>query len=525
MKHLLTLLLALLILPIYSQSITRLTNFDPDGFEAISPLSANIITGVDDNIYFVTNFEFNRELYFSDGTIEGTGEVPNILYEYDSVSEIEYSEDYIYFCVNTDQTSHYSIYQFSRNENIELAWDGFPEGAYSITNVNNSLFFVDVDGKLYKFIEYASEVLFEEGKVKHLIDFQNSLYFIYETGMIGPETGYTLAKYLPQTSSFQIINTSTRGNSLKSFLTIVDDCLVYGIENGSSSYQAWKLSSLTGDFKEIPYNLPVSISSSIGKKGYTIDRNPSDVNSKIYTYDIVSEVSTTINIGNPSWQSVYRKHNEIDGKLYFLSKPIGSSDNKRYIYESDLTVAGTHQINLQDSESGGDTNEGYSLRAHDGDLFHTPLSSIGRELWKTDPSNLNNYLVQDLFEGFASSNPIRLFSSGENLYFFAETEELGYQLYVYNNKPVSTDPSLPTTEVKIGPNPVKDNLQINFENRIVNKLSLSVTNYLGEIVLTKELNSISSKSFDLDLGALNAGIYFIEIDYDNKKEVHKIIKL
>jgi len=39
------------------------------------------------------------------------------------------------------------------------------------------------------------------------------------------------------------------------------------------------------------------------------------------------------------------------------------------------------------------------------------------------------------------------------------------------------------------------------------------------------LSDFSSKSIDLDLGDLNAGIYFLELEFDNKKEVHKVIKL
>lgn len=130
------------------------------------------------------------------------------------------------------------------------------------------------------------------------------------------------------------------------------------------------------------------------------------------------------------------------------------------------------------------------------------------------PTSASNYIVDQgdnayydeaLFGDLDLAGITRIFNT---------TIDLG--AYEYNST-LSVDAiSLNTNSIKLYPNPVNDRLFIKSDNRID---SITIYNVNGQIIKQKE-----AFSNGLDVSALNAGLYFINIKSDNGESIKKFIK-
>ena len=82
-----------------------------------------------------------------------------------------------------------------------------------------------------------------------------------------------------------------------------------------------------------------------------------------------------------------------------------------------------------------------------------------------------------------------------------------------------------TSQVKLHPNPTKDELQLRLDTTIETPITIAITNPQGNQVLTKTIESVEGTFTTLDLSAFDAGIYLISVSWGNTKEVHKLIKI
>lgn len=73
-------------------------------------------------------------------------------------------------------------------------------------------------------------------------------------------------------------------------------------------------------------------------------------------------------------------------------------------------------------------------------------------------------------------------------------------------------------ELKVYPNPVKNELSINASETIT---AIKVFNILGQEVLNTKSNAIQNK---LDMSSLNSGTYFVQVSADNKIKTVKVVK-
>lgn len=78
-----------------------------------------------------------------------------------------------------------------------------------------------------------------------------------------------------------------------------------------------------------------------------------------------------------------------------------------------------------------------------------------------------------------------------------------------------------SSNISIYPNPTKDKLNIQLENFNQNNLSISITNYLGQVVKNY---SISQNLTVLELSDLSNGIYFLNLQNNNFQKTIKFIK-
>ena len=80
-----------------------------------------------------------------------------------------------------------------------------------------------------------------------------------------------------------------------------------------------------------------------------------------------------------------------------------------------------------------------------------------------------------------------------------------------------------TNNVKIYPNPVVDNVNINISNLNNENTVIEIRNNTGAIIYTNNSNDASINN-NVSVEKLNSGIYFINIIQGNNKYTERIIK-
>lgn len=90
-------------------------------------------------------------------------------------------------------------------------------------------------------------------------------------------------------------------------------------------------------------------------------------------------------------------------------------------------------------------------------------------------------------------------------------------IYLHKNTVLSNE-TFSASSISMYPNPAKDLVSINAFDTID---SVSVINVLGQIVLTKVVNS---NNFSLDISELKSGQYFLSLESNDAKVVKKLIK-
>ena len=84
-----------------------------------------------------------------------------------------------------------------------------------------------------------------------------------------------------------------------------------------------------------------------------------------------------------------------------------------------------------------------------------------------------------------------------------------------------------SAEINVYPNPFNDFVTLDFINGVEqSKLSISVFNYMGQKVQEKNLNVATETPFNqqVDLGTYPSGIYFINVNTNDKVQTFKVIK-
>ena len=76
--------------------------------------------------------------------------------------------------------------------------------------------------------------------------------------------------------------------------------------------------------------------------------------------------------------------------------------------------------------------------------------------------------------------------------------------------------------ITIFPNPVNDMLNIEFKEYLGSKTQINIYNLVGELVYSEQVNPTFNDIIQLDLSAMKAGIYMVNIDDGNKMISKKI---
>ncbi len=91
-----------------------------------------------------------------------------------------------------------------------------------------------------------------------------------------------------------------------------------------------------------------------------------------------------------------------------------------------------------------------------------------------------------------------------------------------NTNLVGSDEILSNNFVNIYPNPANDFININFNSELTSKARIVIYNILGETMALIEENNISSETLKIDVSNYPSGIYYLNVQADNKVLYSKI---
>ena len=124
---------------------------------------------------------------------------------------------------------------------------------------------------------------------------------------------------------------------------------------------------------------------------------------------------------------------ELNGELYFVGQNMYMNAHSE-IWKSDGTVEGTFKVtNFTTSQQ----SISYLIN-HNGYLYFSARTDLGKELWRSDGTADGTQLVKDINEGSSQSEPMYLMSYKNKVYFAADDGEYGSELWASDGTEIGT---------------------------------------------------------------------------------------
>ncbi len=193
--------------------------------------------------------------------------------------------------------------------------------------------------------------------------------------------------------------------------------------------------------------------------------------------------------------------------VYFLAK----TDAKGHeIWVSDGTAAGTKL--LKDINPGAGDGMNYNVVEfieHNSKMYFTADNgSTGREFWISDGTESGTQLLFDFYPGSTGSDPSNFQIMGDNLFFMAETQATGRELWKLSLA-TSATPNIPNDlALKIYPTLSADGIfQLQYSGAETATFDVRVFDALGRQVFQTD------QTFDMPLRLqhLSAGTYLVRV--------------
>lgn len=342
---------------------------------------------VGDVTFFVAEDSTNgRELWVTDGTIQGTQLVADINSGSDSSSPTE--------LINVNGELFFTA---SDGENGRELWksDGTVSGTVMVHDIFSGSYT----------ISYTTSG--NSSTPTQLTDVDGTLFFTAKDGVNGvelwksdgTETGTVLVRNINEGN---VGDTSTAASSNPGSLTNVEGTLFFTADDGEHGTELWK---------------------SDGTESGTV--LVKDIFSGTYPYYSGGTlVGDYPNASNPDLFT------ELDGTLYFVAH---DEEHGAELWRSDGTEAGTVLVkDIQEGEEGAFTNQSMAVTL-DGALLFTANDGVhGDELWRSDGTEAGTVLVKDIQEG--SEGELSYFGGltvlDGVLYFAADDGDVGKELWM-----------------------------------------------------------------------------------------------
>ncbi len=325
------------------------------------------------------------------------------------------------------------------------------------------------------------------------------------------------------TQSYHLLNSGSDFNSTEDVrMTAVGDKLFFFYQPDGEDYKLYVTDGTTegtealASFDKMPFpnfQQKQAIRAWNGKLIFNAVTYNSSNDNALYVSDGTASGTTKITVGNTEYPDpVY--FTEYSGILYFMAETYSGIFN---VYKTNGTQAGT-SLSIDASVLGGGLSFGgsYMTVFRDSLFFYGYRSNVGEELWKSDGTTAGTSVI-DIVPGTGSSVPLNLFATDNYLFFTAEDNLHGRELWIYDPDFSSNTRSIPASAFHIFPNPASNMLYL--EHELSNAIACIKT-LDGKTFATFPL---LSNMETIPLHDLKAGIYLLAIYSSQGNGVQKIV--
>lgn len=157
--------------------------------------------------------------------------------------------------------------------------------------------------------------------------------------------------------------------------------------------------------------------------------------------------------------------------------------------------------------------------------FIATNGSNGYELWKSDGTDAGTMMLKDIYPGagggLSTGGYSSFFQIGNNIFFDANDGVNGLELWAIGDSTnaINDDFLRKETVLKIFPNPVTNQLTINYYLPKPSRISLELFDVLGKKVeiLVNQHQERGSNNYRMDATNLISGLYLVKITINNKE--------
>lgn len=512
MKFLQTLLCIVISFSAFSQGAQRLTDNRAGELDGITD-DVRVLTTYDNTIVYLDNFDGSRKVFVSDGTEEGTMQIMD-LGSGGWIRSVHSIGDYLYANGEVDSLEEQQLFKISKadfsTEIVLKEW----ESIYYLNSFDGVLYFSgeenNFDNHLYKYTPETglAEQIFEVywfGGIEGIQKFKDDIYVMYWNES---DDKIHLAKTNGEVGNKEIIKKfPDDGVYYDMLMTPADDYMFFWFRSPTNVFSLYKTDGneegtkvLNTDFESISFydfNERRGQTTVGNKLLYRARLNDTGNRPEFYATDADTETTVTLNLAmDADVEAEPEFFVDYNGKTYVRAIYQQFFNSSYAIYETDGTINGTNRIHNTDQMPEGYFSDGFWMTVHDDKIYHTAWTDEhGREIWATEGTTASNTRKTDIVPGDLSPWVSHLTSTGENLFFFAEDEAFGRELYVYSNNISSTDDEYVGSEIEIYPNPAGDFIMLeDFET--FRNMNYSIYNTTGQKVKqgTISENNISTES-------------------------------
>ena len=520
MKFIYTIVLLLTFQITYAQSVQLVRELG-EGTNGGVVVSANIISNVGSSIVFLNRANGTNQIYFTQGQSFNTSS------EYDlgadgEVVDYEKVNEYLYISVYNSVSASISLLRFTESGQFDVVVDDW-EVIDNLQSYNNKLYF-EGESDIFNTALYSlNSETFAPEKIfnihffgmQDMVEFQGSLYILTRL-----DSGLHLVKSNGTTGDMEIVyflHDSSEFTSANN-MTVTEDKIFFWTTDTDVSYALYVsdgtpsgTNRLSTAFEEISFYDYKDKKAFIGHQGKIyfrgqLEDGPSNA-AELYVSNGTVEGTRKIEViegtrSKPEYFVEYQ--NQIYVKVF---KSFFFPNQAMYVInENDEAFPA-----LDNSIIGGSYNlDGFHLTQHD-DLLFFGANNIdnGFEVWKSDGSESNTQMIEDINVGEDDSNPTQLTSAETNIFFFAQEPNSGRELYVYSPLDVSSDQlSILDIELSVSPNPASDRIRVGLNNYENLKTKYYIISGDGSIIKS---GSLLSNEMTLDISNLSGGIYYLSL--------------
>lgn len=503
MKSFYTFCFLFLSISIFTQGTLRLTDTKPGNLDGITD-DVRILTTYDNSIVYQDEIDDSRRIYVSDGTIDGSYEIMDLgsggwiismysigenLYANGRVDSLE--EQQLFKISKEDFSAEIVLKDWETISNMQ-AFDGilyfngeeknFEQYFYKYTpetGLAEQIFEVYWFGGIEGFSKFKDDIY-----VMHWNESDDMIHLVKTNGEVGNKE---LVKKFPDDVNYNMLMTPAEDYMFFWFRSEENYFSLYKTDGTESGTKV-----LNTDFEFISFydHIEKRAFTTVGNKYlYRARLNNTGNRPEFYATDADTETTVKLNIANDEdieAEPEYFVH--YDGNTYVrvIYKQFFNSDYA--IYKTNGTVNGTKVIHGLSQMPEGYYGEGLWMTVHDDQIFHSAYTDDhGRELWSTKGTTNSNERMTDIAPGEVSSIPTNLTSSGENLFFFAESPEYGKELYVFNKDIMSSVIQVQEIHFEVYPNPGHTEIKLQHFDEFKN-MEYSIISVNGEVVLQGSLS-------------------------------------